>query len=376
MTTVFLLGSGISMDAGMPDVPTITRQVLSGEGAFLSGAHVFLLDADNPNYERLRPPVERVLKLVSDLCEQAHSYYGRLPTYEEVSQLVRQISDALSGEYESAAVMPLVAELAERDYASGDYGQLGELTALTSAYIADTVWHMLDKPAERLDHLQSVLDACVALGRVDLATLNHDLVLESALDAQAIHFSDGFDATSEDVRLWTDEWLSPVRLLKLHGSVDWWAYQIEQQPWRGWITGRYRGDDAIHPRRAGLLDYPHDLRPVILTGTFDKILAYETWIFPDQHLRFHEGLRQASRVVTIGYGFGDKAINTRLIGWLARQRENKLIVCHGAPDELRIVARGAIRAKWSDWCAANKLTVIPVWVADLRADELCAALAD
>lgn len=133
---------------------------------------------------------------------------------------------------------------------------------------------------------------------------------------------------------------------------------------------RYRGDDPIRPKRQDIEDYPHDLRPLILTGTLDKILAYETWVFPDQHLRFHEGLRQANRAVVIGYGFGDKAINTRLISWLARARENKLIVCHGAPDELRAGARGAVQSKWDGWRAEGKLAVVPAWVADLSWDAV------
>jgi SIR2-like domain len=371
---VFLLGSGTSIDAGMPDVETITRQVVSGEGVFLHSANVFLINADNPNYARYRPPVEPVLAFVGDLCELAHGYYGRDPNYEEISQIARQIDDALSGEYESAAVTPLVSELVRRDYSDGDYGRLREVTELTHKYITDTVRHLLDKPPERLDHLDAILEACAQLRDVDLATLNHDLVLESALDNRTQSYSDGFDQSGEDVRLWEDEWPERVRLMKLHGSLDWWGYQIESEPWRGWVTARYRGADPIHPERLGIADYPHDLRPVILTGTFDKILAYETWIFPDQHVRFQEGLRHGSHVVSIGYGFGDKAINARLIRWLARARENKLIVCHGAPDELHNAARGAVRGKWAEWQAAEKLTVIPAWVADLSYDDISSEL--
>ncbi len=360
----------------MPGVPAITEQVVSGEGVFLHSANVFLIDANNPNYHHYRQPVEPVLALVHDLRDLAREYFGRDPNYEEISQLARQIDDALSGEYESAAVMPLVAQLAQRGYAGGDYARLRELTNLAHEYIADTVRLMLGKSPERLDHLAAIVRACDQLDAVDLATLNHDLVLEAALDDAGVKYADGFDGSNEDVRLWIDEWGDGrTRLLKLHGSLDWWGYRIDNEPWRGWVTGRYRGDDPIHPKRNGISDYPHDLRPVFLTGTFDKILAYETWVFPDQHLRFQEGLRQASRVVLIGYGFNDKAINTRLIGWLARARENKLIVCHGAPDELRASARGAIQRRWDDWQAQNKLAVIPAWIAELSYDAIDAELA-
>jgi hypothetical protein len=371
MDAVFLLGSGISIDAEMPSVSAITEQVVSGQGTLLHSANVFLIDPQNPNYEHYRKPVVPVLALVHDLQSLARDYYGRNPNYEEIAQLARQLDDALSGEYESAAVMPLAAQLAQHDYAGGDFTRLHELTHLVHRYIADTVRAMLGKPAQRTDHLDAIMRACTELARVDLACLNHDLVLEQALAERGIAYVDGFDESGEDVRLWTDEWRRDgVSLLKLHGSLDWWGYRIAAEPWRGWVTGKYRGEDAIHPKRDGIDDYPHDLRPLILTGTFDKILAYETWIFPDQHLRLAEGLRQTRRVVAIGYGFGDKAINTRLITWLARRRENTLIVAHGAPDELRASARGAIQSKWVEWRSAEKLVVVPAWVADLGWDDL------
>lgn len=375
MGTVFLLGSGISLDAEMPSVDRITAQVVSGEGVFLHTERVFVIGANNPNYEHLRPAVKPVLELVHDLRALAADYFGREPNYEEISLLARQLDDALSGEYESAAVMPLVIQLEHRPYVNGTRDGLRELSELAHKYIADIVQQMLDKTPSRLDHLGAIIEACKRLSRIDLATLNHDLVLEAALNASGVSYADGFEQTDQDVRLWVDDWGDlGVRLLKLHGSLDWWGYQIADQPWRGWVTARYQGEDAIHPNRPGIDDYPHDLRPVLLTGTFDKVLAYETWIFPDQHLRFQEALRETERVVAVGYGFGDKAVNTRLIGWLARARENRLIVCHPDPDRLSERARGAIRNKWANWQQDGQLAIVPACVAQLDHEAIAAHL--
>ena len=51
-------------------------------------------------------------------------------------------------------------------------------------------------------------------------------------------------------------------------------------------------------------------------------------------------------MISIGYGFGDKAINTRLIAWLSGALERRLIVFHGTPDDLVAQARGAIQLGW------------------------------
>ena len=272
--------------------------------------------------------------------------------------------------------MPLVDHLLQLPSVNHDRGRLHEQLGLAHLYIADTVAHMLSRPPQRLDHLGVIVDACTELPQVDLVTLNHDLVLEAALRERAVPFADGFEQTNDDVRLWTDTWSDArVRLLKLHGSLDWWGYQDPHEPWRGWITTRYVGNDPMHASRRGF-DLPHNFRPIILTGTFDKILAYETWIYPDQHLRFHEGLRDTRRVVVIGYSFGDKAINTRLIGWLARSRDHKLVVCHQSEDAVRRQARGAVANAWSRWRAEGQLAVVPRFVENLNFDHLSKHLSD
>jgi hypothetical protein len=238
-------------------------------------------------------------------------------------------------------------------------------------YIADTIKQMLGRPPTALAHLEALLEATKRLGRVGLVTLNHDLVLEAALAQAGVTYSDGFERGSQDVRFWLDDWSGTnVWLLKLHGSLDWWAYQIAGEEWRGWVVGRCIGNDPIHPSRSGVAHYPQDLRPILLTGTFDKILSYETWIFPDQHLRFHEALRGAARLVVIGYGFGDKAINSRLIAWLARALEHQLVVCHGDPDDLQARARGAIQHNWARWRQTGQLVVVEKMMADLTVDDL------
>jgi hypothetical protein len=67
----------------------------------------------------------------------------------------------------------------------------------------------------------------------------------------------------------------------------------------------------------------------------------------------------------IGYGFGDKAINTRLIAWLARESDRALVICHPDPGRLRQEARGAIQNHWDSWESDRQLRLVASRVENL-----------
>lgn len=63
-------------------------------------------------------------------------------------------------------------------------------------------------------------------------------------------------------------------------------------------------------------------------------------------------------MISVGYGYRDKAVNSRVIGWMARERDNRLVVCDPKPDKLRARARVAIQNYWDEWESCERLAVI------------------
>lgn len=379
---VFLLGSGISVDAGMPCVAKIGARVFSGDGVIRhSDETYYLADPGGPNYDHYQARAEPTIHFVQRLREVADRYFAevldeRSANYEDVANLAKQIADAISGEYENPALLPLLAEL--RDDAGG-LRELEELANEAHGYIRDTVSCMLGRRVDhtfRVDHLAAMTDGCRALGSVDLFELNHDRVLESALAKAGIAVSDGFTRPDGEVVFWTGEFDQPIRHFKLHGSVTWFARIVPDEPWRGPVVARSTTDDPYHERSAAgeLLAFPGDGRPVLLTGTFDKQLAYDSTVFADQHDRFHESLRRADAIVVIGYGFRDKAINSRLIGWMQGSRDRRLVVVHRDVAELVAGARGAIGLHWDGWISDGRLRVVRKWIADATWKDIAQAL--
>lgn len=382
MRLAFLLGSGTSHCAGIPNVAEISEQVRSGTGVFLGTEQLFHVDHANPNFELLRSRAEPVIEFVRALDDLCRDYYdtfepGRTVDYEELAFLAGQIQRTVDLSQENPALLPLIRDIANTRF-EGDHRAVGRLTQQARDYIRDITRAMLDSPPTRTDHLAAITDACTELREVDLFTLNHDLVLEAALRDAGVLFSDGFEREYGDLRVWSDRFSSPTRLFKLHGSIDWWGYRLPDDDWRSYITARVMSGDPYHAQgpNATLLEIPHDMRPVFLAGTFDKIFGCEGWIFPDQHHRFQAALRASNRLVVIGYGFRDQAINSRLIGWLGRSRDNRIVVAHGKPERLPAFARTAIKTHWKRWVTEGRVRIIPSWIADTTWADIAAKLDD
>lgn len=369
MGVVFLLGSGISIDAGMPSVSEIGCRVFSGAGAIRQTNTTFTL-------------VEAVgfvnhLRAITDCYFDHYVVSGRRTTYEDVAHFAAQVRDGIGGgsvaEYENPALAPLLVML-QRDLELAPE-ELKRRASEAHDYICDTVWHLLsrDVDATSTQHLHAIADACRDLGSVDLFDLNHDRVLETALAAADLHVSDGFTAIDGELAWWTDALEEEsIRHFKLHGSIMWFRRRISDGRDR---VARSANPDHEHALNAdgGMAEITTDPRPLMLVGTFDKSFGYARQVFADQHLRFHQSLKAATRVVVIGYGFGDKAINTGLIGWLEDAEDRRLIVAHGNLSALRRDARGATGNNWSRWEAEGRLVTVEQWVESLTYQDLQAA---
>lgn len=365
-----LLGSGSSVYAGMPSVRDITERVLTGDSVQSIGGAYRIVDRLPPNYELFDQALPEIVAFVGELKDLCNQYFQsqdktRTTNYEDLAYVARQIEDGLMSEYENPALLPLNRQLSNRP--GRDIDDVLRLAGVSADYIDDIVRSLLGHPATSFDHLAAMVDAVKDddVNDLTLATLNHDVILERAFDASGVQVSDGFDDAFGTLRIWNDRYSIPARkLLKLHGSIDWWRYRLTRNGWTGQFTARAIDGDPEHARGpAGeRLDYPAMGRPLILTGTFNKILSYPTGIYADQHFRFHEALASADALVVIGYGFRDKAINARIVAWAERPGERRMVVVHPDPDRLGLQARGAIRDKWNRWQNAGLLRVLPEYL--------------
>jgi hypothetical protein len=386
-----LLGSGISIPAQMPTVGEITARVLSGAGVMhhTDGLYYF----GEPLYAHMGFPdehVPRVVMFLRRLNIEVELYYlredGTQTSYEDLHHIAAQIRDSESGEYDNPIVRPFLQRIlpevrpliaARRGETRRRWG-LQELAAEATNYIQDVVRNLLARKPCRTDHLEWLMDACrdAAFPEVDLFTLNHDTVLESCLSRSNIHPVDGFLDPVNGVRYWSpasfDDDAIGLRLFKLHGSVNW--FRLRSDDGVDTVGIPVAGDPWHTVAASGGPQLAVEGRPMLLAGTFNKIMQYPFGLFAELHYRFYRRLEDVQCLLVCGYGFGDKGINTRLIEWMASSADRRMVVVHPRPDMLKQSARPAISRNWDNWKRDGRLSFVVSRAEDALWSEIRSAL--
>lgn len=173
----------------------------------------------------------------------------------------------------------------------------------------------------------------VELGRRDsgvtIATLNYDLSIEDQAHRWQVSIDRGFrEFDAGERQVWS---ASGIRLLKLHGSVDW------SRPSQ-WIKA---GHVARFPFVESVDPAADEDAPVLIVGPGNKLRPDP--LFTNLYSNLLEQFEQHQRVVVIGYSFRDEHINEAIENWLLRdQRRQLVVVGPGLPD------LGAPAMTWAD----------------------------
>ena len=80
-------------------------------------------------------------------------------------------------------------------------------------------------------------------------------------------------------------------------------------------------------------------------------------MFELQYLFFSE-LERNNNLIISGYSFGDQGINTRIINWIFKHNDRRMIIIHPDIEYLKIHSRGAIFKMWPELSEAGAIKVI------------------
>jgi len=381
---MLFLGSGVSYDSGLPNVSILTAEVLTGKWHAHTDSNFY------PGHELDRPDAwtTRVQSFLKILKGHADAYFSKRrqtePTYEDLFFMARQIEDELMGNVQNPAIAQFLSKLQKQTRGLcrpilpiEQEFSLRELASITCDYIECVVWHSLraNKPPRGFDLLVG-LGRSKRFNRLDICTLNHDLLVETTLNAGGIDYVDGFGPLDGDVR-----WFSPevydkrgvrIRLFKLHGSVNWWRMERERSGQSLFLYASIRtAVSPFHCKNArGERISDAAARPRFLTGSHNKISDYRYGIFAEIHLRFFQLLRMSNMILMSGYGWNDRGINGWLSEWLSSSRQNRIVLLHRQPEEIRDHSHSNMWHRFNSLVENGQLILVRKWFSETPVAEL------
>jgi hypothetical protein len=333
-TYTFIIGSGVSCAAKLPNVQKLSCAVTSA----VTGSEA------------------RLLQIIKDLSAATHG--DGKHSYEDWFFVADQLFQHESGDFENPGLSSLMERLrCSLDLTNDEIMDSADRLCIT---IGNTVSRQLRTKDAHLDAAFSGLADAIRQrerAKFHFFSLNHDLLLEAYLKNEGFNPYTGTEQhpstpAYQRVRFSRAAFdAAPISVTKLHGSVDWQRVRPRESrnafnSWRGEFIGVQNEND---PAFEGM---DEDSR--ILTGTSNKILRYSSPLFLPMFAQFHECLREAGCVVVCGYGFADKGINSLLIDSLCSETGPRLIVIDPEPFHPSR-CREAVSGKVEIWQSEGKL---------------------
>ncbi|MBW7997704.1 MAG: hypothetical protein FVQ81_14240 [Candidatus Glassbacteria bacterium] len=386
MKVALLTGAGISYGCGLPTVEVLTQSLFEEEWhnhtdeCFYPGIH------PNPYYQK-ENLVYRIKPFLRILYNYAEKYLGNRnlgkPTYEDLFYLAAQISDEVSGMIINPAIslfFDAVNKQANNLYKPLGVGHraltLRYLSEKTTHYIQDVVQNKLSTNAvpENLDLILEMASD-EAITRLDIYTLNHDLLIENLFAQNEIEYADCFDKPTGDIRRYNSSTYDSevkVKLYKLHGSINWYMFMNQkiEQPLS--YIGMPTINDVNHCKDSnGNLITNISGRPYFLTGTYNKIFDYDLGLYAEILTRFQNSIEEHDKLIVSGYGWKDQSINRRILRWIYSNDNRKIICLHkDFLQELENKSAINMLVRHKDLIDLNQSIIIDEWLSEISISDI------
>jgi len=241
------------------------------------------------------------------------------------SALAREVKAIIKGETEPnvnrlAQIVAVVAQRAMNVESPGAFSD-------AERFVLQSLRRQLNDLKD-VAYLQPICDLALSqAGGLDVISLNYDLALQCAAGEASVPVDIGINRWAPGRPLSFETIGHPLRLIKVHGSIDW----AEDRAHQGGMIGRdglWRHSPLVAPPAItvgqGWDDDDPYSRPWIVVGDRDK-LATDGPVLPLLHSAF-EALHRASRLIVVGYSFSDGHINAMIRDWMFADEKHTITV--------------------------------------------------
>jgi hypothetical protein len=331
---LILLGAGASVEAGVPATVEITQKVVSEIGQsrfspyaqalnFVSGALVAYDSAEGKSpYEGL--DIERVFAAVELLAERSKL---------EVTPFVASWHPAVDawdrkrapGNFDNQLQKEMIREhgrpkqVIERLIESMTGPGTGEVYEYLTKEMILHLRRLIAPPYTDLSYLAPLVKAASATSGLTIATLNYDVAIELTCKDTGVAVDTGIEHWIESGRWrWSDR---GVRLLKLHGSIDWY--------WE-WNRGE---NDELPLRVVAKSSEPEsdEGEPVLAFGSRNKLKPEGPFL--SLLSEFEDKLADSDHLIVVGYSFRDDHINEVIVRWTREDKERRISLIDPSPGD-------------------------------------------
>lgn len=284
-----LAGAGLCKEAGLPTATELASKLQET----LVGA---ICSDNNTNEDRDRAKLH--LATYRFLNGGIRFQLGILDRDPNQDINIEQIAVAAE-ELQNRALNPL------SPYASGWHDRLVEIERQAPDILGtftDFIYSQLerwlgldDERTQKLHYIRNLVEICAEGCGVDIFSLNYDLCIETALQSYAKRdFVNGFSEEGWQPETFSSE--VPIRLFKLHGSLDW----VEDQA--------YGVCSLQYPRNKWAENIEgENVRPLLIFGTAHKLAPREPFL--SLAYAFSQAVLKTTVLGIIGYSFGDEHVN-------------------------------------------------------------------
>lgn len=393
MKILLFLGSGISTPSGYPKVSDIYDAIQTTQ--WIDNRQIFINPSNCPEIRRSLLASENnyipfLKKFISEIKTYLDAYYKRhylylnkniSSNYEDIYYFLdtlaqddyRFIENPLAPAFEQE--LKRIIHLAETNVESTEIPSFlsdsSKIMLETQRLIKSSVFDCLkeDHKSKGLSLIENLANNS-NISKLDIITLNHDMLIENHLEACSIKYFDCFSKENDYGSRYLIEDLSlleaglrdnRISLLKPHGSVDWFQciLQDDTQPLK-------KGANRVFPQEQHVFTAPE-----ILCGSFNKLYEYQTGFFRLLHIETIRQIWSHNTIVMSGYGWNDRAMNGHLFDWLDKSSTNKLILLH--EEELTNLgksSKSSFETRYQTYIDKRQLIYINKWLCNTTMKDL------
>lgn len=356
-----LLGAGFSAPMGYPVGNALNKLLLECDdskfGFHTSGSLVVSTDGTKPDFG-----YKTSYDFQFDFCRDLIQYFNKSKGYFDYEEFYDYFNYEAKDDPEVKALFNSKSYGTEKDLSQMLYGIKNIYTQLVSHFLVDgegNSWY--DDAAHMCGPIwpgfTGVLNCLQNWGEeynVNVHTLNHDLFFErlNISDWLQGELCDGFEELGSPyygdlsvkgrhykcrLQQYTGNYNKKFRLYKLHGSKDYGVYYAPNGATlipEKYIKTRYGvGFSELYKEvqnENGELTYDRcwiNYHADFLTGTTSKIERYaEPLLFKELFQRFRDNLKEAEKLIIIGYGGRDSEVNKMILENFACKSKPSFII--------------------------------------------------